>query len=167
MEGDAMMPDAEAEDAASAGDAASEGAPAGLPDAVAAQEAARHANARSARASALLHDYVELIDDLLNVEGEARPTDIARRLGVSHATAIKAIARLKREGLAHSRPYRGVFLTEAGRALAAEVRARHRVVVDLLRALGVPEDVAESDAEGIEHHVSGETLKAFERFLGR
>jgi len=132
-----------------------------------AQEAARHASARSARASALLHDYVELIDDLLTTEGEARPTDIARRLGVSHATAIKAIARLKREGLAHSRPYRGVFLTDAGRALAAEVRARHRVVVDLLRALGVPEEVAEIDAEGIEHHVSDATLAAFERFLGR
>ena len=131
------------------------------------QEAVRHASARSARASALLHDYVELIDDLLGSAGEARPTDIARRLGVSHATAIKAIARLKREGLAHSKPYRGVFLTEAGHALAAEVRARHRVVVDLLRALGVPEEVAEIDAEGIEHHVSDATLAAFERFLGR
>lgn len=131
------------------------------------QEAARHASARTARASALLHDYVELIDDLLTSTGEARPTDIARRLGVSHATAIKAIARLKREGLAHSKPYRGVFLTPQGHALAAEVRARHRVVVDLLRALGVPEEVAEIDAEGIEHHVSDATLAAFERFLGR
>lgn len=132
-----------------------------------AQEAARHASARSARASALLHDYVELIDDLLTTGGEARPTDIARRLGVSHATAIKAVARLKREGLAHSKPYRGVFLTEAGRALAAEVRARHRVVVDLLLALGVPPEIAEIDAEGIEHHVSDATLAAFEKFLGR
>jgi DtxR family manganese transport transcriptional regulator len=131
------------------------------------QEAARHATARSARASALLQDYVELIDDLLTSQGEARATDIARRLGVSHATAIKAVARLKREGLAHSRPYRGVFLTEEGHALAARVRARHRVVVDLLRAVGVPADVAEIDAEGIEHHVSDATLGAFERFLGR
>jgi DtxR family manganese transport transcriptional regulator len=130
-------------------------------------EAARHASAREARASALLQDYVELIDDLLAVEGEARPTDIARRLGVSHATAIKAIARLKREGLAHSRPYRGVFLTEEGQALAARVRARHRLVVDLLLALGVPPETAEHDAEGIEHHVSEATLAAFRRFLGR
>ncbi|MFC4167875.1 manganese-binding transcriptional regulator MntR [Teichococcus aestuarii] len=131
------------------------------------REAARHASARSARASALLHDYVELIADLLEGTGEARPTDIARRLGVSHATAIKAIARLKREGLAHSKPYRGVFLTAEGQALAAEVKARHRVVVDVLLALGVPAEVAEMDAEGIEHHVSEATLAAFERFLGR
>ena len=130
-------------------------------------EAARHASAREARASALLQDYVELIDDLLAAEGEARPTDIARRLGVSHATAIKAIARLKREGLAHSRPYRGVFLTEEGQALAARCRARHRLVVDVLLALGVPPDIAEHDAEGIEHHVSEAALDAFRRFLGR
>ncbi|MFN6955152.1 MAG: manganese-binding transcriptional regulator MntR [Acetobacteraceae bacterium] len=130
-------------------------------------EAARHASAREARATALLQDYVELIDDLLAAEGEARPTDIARRLGVSHATAIKAIARLKREGLAHSRPYRGVFLTEEGHALAASCRARHRLVVDVLLALGVPPDVAEHDAEGIEHHVSEAALDAFRRFLGR
>ncbi|MCQ4162030.1 manganese-binding transcriptional regulator MntR [Roseomonas sp. GC11] len=132
-----------------------------------AREAARHASARSARANALLHDYVELIGDLLASEGEARPTDIARRLGVSHATAIKAIARLKREGLAHSKPYRGIFLTEAGHALAAEVRARHRVVVDVLLALGVPPEVARTDAEGIEHHVSDATLAAFRAFLRR
>ena len=130
-------------------------------------EAARHASAREARAAALLEDYVELIEDLLTSAGEARPTDIARRLGVSHATAIKAIARLKREGLAHARPYRGVFLTEAGQALAARCRARHRLVVDVLSALGVPPEVAEHDAEGIEHHVSEATLAAFRRFLGR
>ncbi|NOG70022.1 manganese-binding transcriptional regulator MntR [Roseicella sp. DB1501] len=125
----------------------------------------RHASARSARASALAEDYVEIIADLLNTEGEARATDIARRLGVTHATAIKTIGRLKRDGLANGKPYRGVFLTEAGHALARRVRARHQTVVDVLQALGVPPEVAELDAEGIEHHVSGPTLAAFERFL--
>jgi DtxR family manganese transport transcriptional regulator len=130
-------------------------------------QAARHASARAGRASAVLEDYVELIDDLLREDGEARPTDLARRLGVAHATAIKSIARLKALGLAHSRPYRGVFLTEDGHALARKVRARHRVVVDLLTAVGVPPDVAESDAEGLEHHVSDATLEAFAEFLRR
>jgi DtxR family manganese transport transcriptional regulator len=84
---------------------------------------------------------------------------------VAHATAIKTIGRLKREGLAVAKPYRGVFLTETGESLASRVRARHRVVVDLLLALGVPFESAESDAEGIEHHVSDATLEAFARFL--
>jgi DtxR family transcriptional regulator, manganese transport regulator len=128
-------------------------------------QARRFGKARSAQSGALLEDYVELISDLLASEGEARPTDIARRLGVSHATAIKTIGRLKREGLAVAKPYRGVFLTEPGENLAERVRARHRLVVDVLVALGVPAEAAEQDAEGIEHHVSDTTLNAFGRFL--
>jgi DtxR family manganese transport transcriptional regulator len=128
-------------------------------------QARRFGKTRSAQSTALLEDYVELIADLLSGAGEARPTDIARRLGVSHATAVKTISRLKRAGLATARPYRGVFLTEKGQALADRVRVRHRLVVDLLCALGVPTESAEADAEGIEHHVSEMTLKAFAQFL--
>ena len=128
-------------------------------------QARRFGKTRSAQSTALLEDYVELIADLLANAGEARPTDIARRFGVSHATAVKTIARLKRSGLATARPYRGVFLSEKGRALAERVRVRHRLVVDLLCALGVPTESAEADAEGIEHHVSETTLKAFAEFL--
>jgi DtxR family manganese transport transcriptional regulator len=128
-------------------------------------QASRFGKTRTAQSTALLEDYVELIDDLLTMSGEARPTDVARRLGVSHATAIKTIARLKREGLATSKPYRGVFLTPQGHELADRVRARHRLVVEILLALGVPREAAESDAEGIEHHVSEATLAAFGRFL--
>ena len=128
-------------------------------------QARRFGKARSARSTAVLEDYVELIADLLATTGEARPTDIARRLGVAHPTAINTIARLKREALATARPYRGVFLTEKGEALAKRVRARHRLVVDVLIALGVPAEAAEADAEGIEHHVSEATLRAFARFL--
>jgi predicted transcriptional regulator len=85
-------------------------------------QARRFGKARTAQSGALHEDYVELISDLLANGGEARPTDIARRLGVSHATAIKTIGRLKREGLAVAKPYRGVFLTEAGERLAERVR---------------------------------------------
>src|SRR5215472_3490888 len=120
-------------------------------------QARRFGKARTAQSGALSEDYVELISDLLANGGEARPTDVARRLGVSHATAIKTIGRLKREGLATGRPYRGVFLTDEGHRLAARVRARHRIVVDLLLALGVPAEAAEADAEGMEHHVSEAT----------
>ncbi len=128
-------------------------------------QAHRFGRAREAQATVLTEDYVELIDDLVTSSGEARPTDIARRLGVAHATAIKTISRLKRDGFATSKPYRGVFLTEQGRALAVRVRTRHRLVVELLMALGVPADVAEADAEGIEHYVSPTTLAAFGAFL--
>jgi DtxR family transcriptional regulator, manganese transport regulator len=129
------------------------------------EQARRFEKARAAQAVALLEDYVELIDDLHASSGEARLTDIARRLGVSHATAIKCLARLKREGLVASKPYRGIFLTPRGAALAARARARHRIVVNVLRALGVPPKTAEQDAEGIEHHVSDAAMRAFSAFL--
>lgn len=132
-----------------------------------ADQAERFGRARAARANALVEDYVELIGDLTTAGGRARPTDIARRLGVSHATVNNCVARLEREGLVASKPYRGVKLTEAGEALAARVRSRHRIVVDLLVAVGVPAEVAEIDAEGLEHHVSDAALDAFVRFLGR
>ncbi|MBL3552137.1 manganese-binding transcriptional regulator MntR [Rhodovulum sulfidophilum] len=137
------------------------------PDTPPPADADRFLRAREAQAVALLEDYVEMIGDLIAEHGEARVADIAQRMGVAHPTATKAVSRLKREGLAVSRPYRGVFLTEDGAALAERVRQRHRVVVDMLVAVGVPREAAELDAEGIEHHVSETTLHAFERYLTR
>jgi DtxR family manganese transport transcriptional regulator len=128
-------------------------------------QADRFLKARSARSASLLEDYTELIADLIAANGEARTTDIARRMGVAHPTASKTIARLKREGLARAKPYRGIFLTEAGAAMAKAARERHRLVVDLLVAVGAPQEAAEADAEGIEHYVSATTLLAFEAFL--
>lgn len=136
-------------------------------DGLEASAADRFVHTREARATALLEDYTELIADLAEEHGEARITDIAVRLGVTHPTANKAVARLKREGLAVSRPYRGVFLTEKGQTMAREVKVRHRLVVRLLIAVGVPPVAAEMDAEGIEHYVSAETLRAFEAFLDK
>ena len=130
-------------------------------------QAGRFSQARSARSAAMLEDYTELIADLIAANGEARTTDIARRLGIAHPTATKTIARLKREGLATARPYRGIFLTETGQAMAERVRRRHRLVVDLLLAVGAPREAAEADAEGVEHYVSEATLRAFENFLSK
>src|SRR5260370_37411428 len=91
-------------------------------------QAIRFGKARSAQSTALLEDYVELIADLLASAGEARPTDIARRLGVSHATAIKTISRLKRARMATHRPYPGEPLTTGCTASTLRVSARRRLV---------------------------------------
>jgi len=115
----------------------------------------------------LAQDYVEMIAELIDKTGEARLTDLARGLSVTHVTANRTIKRLQRKGLVTSQPYRSIFLTTDGRSLAKESRDRHETVVRFLMALGVPAAVAESDAEGIEHHVSRETLAAFVRHLRR
>lgn len=119
---------------------------------------------RDARRSEIVEDYVELVAELIAATGEARPVDIAARMGVTQPTVTKNLARLKREGFITRERYRSVFLTDAGRALAESCRRRHRIVHDFLIALGLDSETAEQDAEGIEHHVSEKTLSLFERF---
>jgi len=121
--------------------------------------------AREAQRSAIVEDYVELIADLIDEGHEARQTDLAMRLGVSQPTVAKMLARLTAEGLVEHRPYRGIFLTEAGRQIAIESRARHQTVEAFLLSIGVSAEAARIDAEGIEHHVSAETLEAFRRII--
>jgi len=111
-------------------------------------------------------DYVELIDDLINSQGEARLVEVAIRLGISQPSASKTIARLQKAGFVTSEPYRSIFLTDKGKALAEACRKRHDLVYNFLLAIGVSEATALIDSEGIEHHVSEETLHAFQRIIG-
>ena len=120
---------------------------------------------RTAHQNEMVEDYVELIAELIHLNGSARPVEIAERLGVAQPTVSKNLARLKREGLILQERYRDIRLTEEGRQLADACRKRHRIVVDFLGTLGISAEVAEQDAEGIEHHVSDETLKVFQDFV--
>ena len=112
-------------------------------------------------------DYLEMIAALILERGEARAVDLAERMGVTHVSVGKTIKRLQDEGYVTSLPYRSIFLTDEGRSVAEEARERHLLVHDFLLSIGVPHEVAEADAEGIEHHVSEATLTAMRRALGR
>ncbi len=129
-----------------------------------ARRAAAFIQVRRAHETEVAEDYVELIADLIEADGEARQVDIARYMGVSHPTVVKIVHRLQRDGLVTVKPYRSVFLTHRGREMAEESRRRHHIVLSFLKSLGVSDATAELDAEGVEHHVSEETLRVFERF---
>ncbi|PMR72287.1 manganese-binding transcriptional regulator MntR [Billgrantia endophytica] len=139
----------------------------GIPDALppCEQHSQQYAAVRDAHETELVEDYVELIGDLLTHQGEARSTDIAMRMGVSQATVAKMVRRLNNQGLVISKPYRSLFLTDAGKAMAEESRLRHGIVLNFLRSLGVSDRTARIDAEGMEHHVSKETLDIMQRFI--
>ena len=119
---------------------------------------------RSARNTETAEDYTEMISDLIKETGEARTVDLAERFGVTSPTVNSTIRRLVREGLVESKPYRSIFLTDKGQKLADFCKKRHQIVYDFLLSIGVDKDVAKNDAEGLEHHVSNETLKVFESF---
>ncbi|HFQ5668749.1 TPA: manganese-binding transcriptional regulator MntR [Enterobacter roggenkampii] len=119
---------------------------------------------REAHRRELIDDYVELISDLIREVGEARQVDMAARLGVSQPTVAKMLKRLASVGLIEMIPWRGVFLTPEGEKLAQESRERHQLVENCLLVLGVSPEIARRDAEGMEHHVSEETLVKFREF---
>lgn len=119
---------------------------------------------REAHRRELIDDYVELISDLIREVGEVRQVDMAARLGVSQPTVAKMLKRLATLGLIEQIPWRGVFLTAEGEKQAQSSRERHQIVENFFLALGISAETARIDAEGVEHHVSEETLEAFRRF---
>lgn len=129
--------------------------------------ARQYGNVRKAHETELIEDYVELIGDLIEAKGEARAVELAQRMGVTQATVAKMVRRMTATGYVTSEPYRSIFLTETGRKMAQESRRRHLVVLRFFRALGVSETTARQDAEGVEHHVSEETLDIMRSFAER
>ena len=124
----------------------------------------RFEQVRNARNSETAEDYTEMIADLIRNVGEARAVDLAKHFGVTGPTVNSIIRRLVRDGLVVSNPYRSIFLTDKGKILADYCKKRHEIVYDFLIKIGVNSDTAKNDAEGIEHHVSAETLSVFEKY---
>lgn len=126
---------------------------------------AAHHRIRNDHAQETAEDYVEAISELINRNGTCRIADLAERFGVSHVTVIRVIKRLEGEGLVTTEPYRPIELTKQGQLLAKKCQERHEIVYQFLLKLGVSESVAIVDAEGIEHHVSNQTLAAMRTFI--
>lgn len=122
---------------------------------------------RQDHAQETAEDYVEAIDELIREQGYCRSADLARLFSVSHVTINKTVSRLKAANLVEADPYGPLRLTRKGERLASSSKQRHDLVFALLVALGVSKEQARIDAEGIEHHVSEETLAAFQRVLDR
>lgn len=120
--------------------------------------------AAPARSSAV-EDYLEQILDLINTKGYARVADIAQGLKISQASVTNMVQRLDAEGLLKYEKYRGLVLTTAGETLARNIMRRHHLLSDFLRMLGVDESVIYRDVEGMEHHISPQTLNAIEALV--
>ena len=102
--------------------------------------------------SASLEDYLEAIFNLGSESNIARSRDIAELLGVSPASVTGAMRVLKKRGLANYKPYDYVTLTEPGRAAAAEIARKHRILKSFfVNVLGVEADLAQQAACRAEH----------------
>lgn len=125
----------------------------------------QHSRIRSDHASELAEDYVEAIAEVIEAKGSCRAVDLVRHFGVSHVTVNRTIGRMQRDGYVETEPYAPIELTAKGKRIAKKSRERHEIVFRFLQAIGVSESTAAIDSEGIEHHVSAETLKAMRSFL--
>jgi Mn-dependent DtxR family transcriptional regulator len=117
-----------------------------------------------ARSSAV-EDYLEQILDLINTKGYARVADIAQGLKISQASVTNMVQRLDAEGLLKYEKYRGLVLTTAGETLARNIMRRHQLLTDFLRMLEIEEEVVYHDVEGMEHHISPQTINAIEALM--
>lgn len=126
-----------------------------------------HRRVRADHANEVAEDYVEAIAEFIAAKGMCRSMDLVNRFSVTHATVNNTVARLQRDGLVITEAYHPIALTPAGKRLATKARRRHEIVEAFLRKLGVSQRTAAIDSEGIEHHVSPETLAAMSAVLTR
>lgn len=119
---------------------------------------------KSRKSIELFEDYVEAINEILLKKGSVKNVDLCKYFGVSNATVSKNIQRLIKEELVESEKYKNIFLTKNGKMLAEKSNTRHEILYKFLTKLGVPEKIAEVDSEGMEHHMSKETLNMMKKF---
>ena len=106
---------------------------------------------------------MEAIYNLNSEKGYVNAADISDRLGVKPPTVSSMISNLARKGYLEHEKYRGMRLTESGERVAKSVIKRHQVISELITMLGVDDQTAYVDTEGIEHHVHPSTVRRFER----
>jgi len=112
-----------------------------------------------------MEDYLEVIYELIEHKGYATTIDISDYLNVSSPSVTKMTQRLDENGYLIYEKYRGIRLTDEGIRIAKSIRSRHGLLAEFLRILGVNEEDANSDAEGIEHHLHPETISKLEEFI--
>ena len=136
------------------------------PDGGAWTTSAGHVRAAQAAASGQnMEDYLERIHELIETKGYARPIEIASALGIKPSSVTKMMRRLHEQGFAVYEKHRGLVLTESGTRVALRIRRRHKTVSEFLRLLGIEEELLQQDTEGIEHHISSQTIARLENLV--
>ena len=108
-----------------------------------------------------MEDYLEIIYELVEQKGYATSADITECLNVSAPSVTKMMRRLQSTGYLEYEKYRGIRLTQQGTDIAKNIKRKHELLTEFFRFIGVREDIANSDAEGIEHHLHAETFKKY------
>lgn len=112
-----------------------------------------------------MEDYLEVIYELVEEKGYATTVDISTYLNVSSPSVTKMVQRLDESGYLNYEKYRGIKLTDEGIRVARSIRNRHGLLAEFFKIIGVDEEIANNDAEGIEHHLHPQTIKKLDEFV--
>jgi DtxR family transcriptional regulator, manganese transport regulator len=115
--------------------------------------------------TARMEDYLEVVYELIQYKGYATTIDISEYLNVSSPSVTYMMQRLNDSEHLNYEKYRGIRLTDKGIRVAKNIRERHGLLAEFLKIIGVDEDTANKDAEGIEHHLQPKTLEKLEQFI--
>ena len=105
------------------------------------------------------------MQELVDLKGYARVSDMAASLGLSRSAVSNMVRRLAKRGFVNYEKYRGFTLTPEGRAVANHIKVRHETLAELLHLLGLSAETVEQEVEVIEHHLKPETLRVFSRLV--
>lgn len=129
-------------------------------------EAIRYANSvKKEDRTDRMEDYLEVIYELILEKGYATTVDISSYLNVSSPSVTKMMQKLDETGYLKYEKYRGIKLTNEGIRIARNIRNRHGLLAEFFMIIGIDEETANNDAEGIEHHLHPETMKKLEEFI--
>jgi DtxR family transcriptional regulator, Mn-dependent transcriptional regulator len=110
--------------------------------------------------------YLETIYILESNHGHAHIVDIAKQLGVTKPSVTKAMDQFKKQDLIRQETYGPVTLTEKGRAVSRKIYRKHQLIAQYLeKSLGLDPDEASENACRMEHSITGDMLKAIEKYL--
>ena len=104
-------------------------------------------------------DYLERIHELIEEKGYARVVDIANSLAVKQASVTSMVQKLDDLGYVNYVKYRGLVLTDKGRTVATRIQKRHETLARFFSLFGLDTETQQRDIEGIEHHLSPDTVK--------
>ncbi|MFC7685951.1 transcriptional regulator MntR [Ureibacillus sp. GCM10028918] len=105
-----------------------------------------------------MEDHIEQIYLLIENKGYARVSDIAEALSVLPSSVTKMVQKLDKDGYLVYEKYRGLTLTSKGEKLGKRLVKRHELLEQFLRLIGVDEGRIYEDVEGIEHHLSWNSI---------
>ncbi len=112
-----------------------------------------------------MEDYLERIYLLIDEKGYARVSDIAEGLEVHPSSVTKMIQKLDKDNYLIYEKYRGLVLTAKGKRMGKRLADRHQLLEEFLGLIGVHPDNIYKDVEGIEHHLSWDSITCIEALV--